>query len=48
MANGGIAEVEKAVEQQAKAWLAGGLLVFLMLIGFAITFSGALASGIPK
>ena len=48
MANGGIAEVEKAMEQQAKAWLALGLLMFVMLIGLAISLSGALSSGIPR
>jgi len=48
MADKGVVEVEPTMEQQAKVWLAFGLLLFVMLIGLAIGFSGALSTGIPQ
>jgi uncharacterized membrane protein len=48
MAIRGAVEIENAMEQQAKMWLAVGLLLFVMLIGLAITFSGALSTQIPR
>ena len=37
---------EAAMEQQAKAALALGLLIFVTLIGLAIAFSGSLSNSI--
>lgn len=42
MASRGILEIEKSIEQQAKAWLALGLLGFVWMLGFALYFTNAI------
>ena len=44
LAENGVREVEATVEQQAKMWLAVGLLVFVVLIGSVVSFVLSAAS----
>ncbi len=48
LAKNGPDDIEHVVERQAKMWLAGGLLVFVMLIGVALAYVASFGSSMSS